>query len=427
MIAQTVINRKVHYSRGAMKNKRLRFIKLLAWVFGVLIGVGILGFLILTLFYPFEYMRRIIAWQESDVHDYLNNFPQHRLEPAPTTYYFDKALEEPRISKLFETALEVDDFDTFLEETDTSAFIVIQNDTILYEKYFNGTQRDSLVTSFSVAKSFTSALIGIAISEGYINSVDDPITNYLPELAQRDPDFNNITIRHLLLMASGFDYQSFRPDVLNSDDIVTTYYPDQRQAALEFTKIIDPPGEYFQYNKYHPQLLGLILERTTNTSVTDYMQEKLWNPLGMEFSGSWSIDSEASGFEKMEAGVNARAIDFAKLGRLYLAGGNWNGTQVIPVEWVNESTQVDPSTQDSSYYPDEYGQQIFDSGRGYYKYMWYGFMRGENQYDFAAEGDRGQIIYVSPHKNLIIVRNGDNYGIPGDEWLKLFYQITSSF
>ena len=326
-----------------MKNKRLRFIKILAWIFGVIIGLVVLAVLIVTLLYPFEYLRRIIAWQESDVHDYLNNFPQRRLEPAPTTYFFDKALEEPHVFKLFETALDVDDFDAFLEETDTSAFIIIQNDTILYEKYFNETQRDSLVTSFSVAKSFTSALIGIAIAEEYINSVDDPITNYLPELAQRDPNFNKITIRHLLMMASGFDYQGFRPDVLKSDDILTTYYPDQRQAALEFTKIVAPPGEYFQYNKYHPQLLGLILERTTNRSVTDYMQEKLWNPLGMEFSGSWSIDSEGSGFEKMEAGINARAIDFAKLGRLYLAGGNWNGTQIMPAEWVRESTQVDQS------------------------------------------------------------------------------------
>jgi CubicO group peptidase (beta-lactamase class C family) len=144
-------------------------------------------------------------------------------------------------------------------------------------------------------------LIGIAIEEGYINSVDDPITDYLPELADRDPRFGDITIRHLLLMSSGLEFQANRYGLFNGDDPLTTYYPDQRQIALENTNIIDPPGAYFLYNKYHPQLLGMIIERTTGTSVTSFMQEKIWDPIGMEYSGSWSIDSEVSDFEKMES------------------------------------------------------------------------------------------------------------------------------
>lgn len=389
--------------------------------------VLILPPLIATLFYPTEYIFRIIAWGESDVYDYLNNFPFHPLAAASTAFHFSEALDEERISGLFESILDVDDFDTFLEEMDTRAFLVIQDDVILYEKYFNGAQRDSMMTSFSVAKSFTSALIGIAIAEGYINSVEDPITDYLPELAERDSRFNDITIHHVLMMASGLDYQEMRLGLFNGDDPLTSYYPDQRQAALEFTRIVDPPGEYFRYNKYHPQLLGLILERTTGVTVTDYLQEKIWNPLGMEFGGSWSIDSEASGFEKMETGINARAIDFAKFGRLYLKNGDWNGSQVIPAVWVAASIQVDPSTHHDSYYPDEFGQTIFNTLQGYYKYMWYGYFRGGDAYDFAVEGDKGQIIYVSPHKNLIIVRNGQAYGIPMKEWIKAFYQFSGDF
>jgi CubicO group peptidase (beta-lactamase class C family) len=400
---------------------------MVAWSFGLLVGVVVLGFLIVTLLYPFEYVRRIIVWGPSDLHDYLNNFPMRRLEPAPTPFFFDERADEARVARLFETVLEVDDFETFLADNETLAFIVIQNDTILYEKYFNGTQRESLVTSFSVAKSFTSALIGVAIAEGHIHSVDDPITDYLPELAERDPSFKNITIRHLLMMASGLDYQAFRPGLFNSDDILTSYYPDQRQAALEFTQIIDSPGAYLRYNKYHPQLLGLILERTTHRSVTDYMQEKLWDPLGMEFDGSWSLDSETSGFEKMEAGLNARAIDFAKFGRLYLEKGNWNGQQVIPAAWIEESTRIDRSIHQASYYQDEFGQHLFKDGTGYYKYMWYGFIRSQAQYDFAAAGDHGQFIYIAPHKNLIIVRNGETYGLPWSEWFKLFYQVATDF
>jgi CubicO group peptidase (beta-lactamase class C family) len=161
-------------------------------------------------------------------------------------------------------------------------------------------------------------LIGIAIQEGHIKGVDDPITMYLPEMAERDPRFNEITIRHLLLMASGLEYVKFRPLLFNSDDILTSYYPDQRKISLENTHIIDPPGQYFLYNKYHPQLLGMILERATGMSVTNYLQTRIWDPLGMEFGGSWSTDSEAFDFEKMETGVNARAIDFAKFGVLFL-------------------------------------------------------------------------------------------------------------
>jgi len=410
-----------------MHTKRAKLVRVFAWAIGIPVGIFALALLIALLVYPAGYVRRVIAWGESDVKDYLNNFPQRPLEAAPTTFYFDEAPDEVRVSGLFETILGIDDFENFLEESDTQAFIVIQDDAIVYEKYLNGAERDSMMTSFSVAKSFTSALIGLAIRDGYINSVNDPITQYLPELAERDTRFNDITIRHLLMMASGLDYQEMRLGLVNGDDTLTTYHPDQRQVALENTQIIDPPGKYFRYNKYHPQLLGMILERATGTSVTDYMQEKLWNPLGMEFSGSWSLDSEESGFEKMEAGVNARAIDFAKLGRLYLENGNWQGVQVIPEEWVAQSTQADLSTHHAAYYPDEMGQMIYDTLQGHYGYMWYGFSRNGGESDFAAIGDHGQFIYVSPHKNLIIVRNGSEYGADWSwyDWIGAFFQFAT--
>jgi CubicO group peptidase (beta-lactamase class C family) len=395
-----------------------KLLKAFGWAIAILLGLLALALLVAILLYPFEYVRRVIAWGESDVRDYLENFPQRRLEAAPEAFTFDQAPDEKRVSELFEKVLQVDDFETFLEANDTQAFIVIQDDAILYEKYLNGAQRDWMMTSFSVAKSFTTALIGIAIEEGYIGSVDDPITAYLPELLERDPRFGEITIRDLMMMAAGLEYQDMRPGLFNGDDVLTTYYPDQRKLALENTQIVDPPGEYFRYNKYHPQLLGLILERSTGVPV---------NPLGMEFSGSWSLDSEASGFEKMEAGINARAIDFAKLGRLYLKRGNWDGVQVIRAEWVAESTQVDPLRQRDTYYPGEMGQIIYHTLNGYYKYMWYGYTRDGDGYDFAAEGDHGQFIYVSPYKNLIIVRNGTEYGSEQSwyGWLESFYQFGS--
>lgn len=384
-----------------------------------------LWLVVAALVYSPVYVGRVLAWGESDQGDYLNNFPLSSLSASPAVFSFESSPDEEKVRSVFESVLGVSDFDTFLTESETQAFIVIQDDKILYEGYFNGAARDSMVTSFSVAKSFASALVGIAIDEGFIRSVDDPVADYLLELAERDDRFGLITIRDLLRMAAGLDYQELRWALFNGDDPLTTYYPDQREIALDNTQIVDPPARYFQYNKYHPQLLGMILERTTGMSVTEYTQTRLWDPLGMEFSGAWALDSEASGFEKMEAGLNARAIDYAKLGRLFLEGGNWDGVRVVSSEWVQESTSLDPATHNPGYYANDFGQEIYANGDGYYQYMWYGRLREGEPSDFFAEGDHGQIIYVSPAHRLIIIRNGTAYGIPGSQWTDTFYRAAA--
>jgi CubicO group peptidase (beta-lactamase class C family) len=396
--------------------------KLLRNLIILVLCVIALWLVIAAFVYSPEYVYRTVVWQGSDSFDW-QKLPYHALTASATPYHFTDA-PDPRVEETFEEIAGVEDWNKFLEENHTQAFTVIQDGAVRYENYFNGSQRDTMVTSFSVAKSFTSALIGIAIDEGYIDSVDDPITTYLPELADRDPRFHEITIRHLLLMSSGLEYEKFRPLLFNSDDILTSYYTDQRQLSLENTRIIDPPGVYNRYNKYHPQLLGMILERTTGMPVTSFLQTRVWDKLGMEFDGSWSIDSTTSDFEKMETGVNARAIDFAKLGVLFLNDGNWQGEQVISKAWVNESTQPLYPPNYADYYSDWYDLL---PGEGHYKYMWYSLVRGENSYDFAAEGDKGQFIYVSPMKNLVIVRNGIDYGIASEEWFNLFYEFASRY
>ncbi len=348
----------------------MSFFRVLRTVALTLLGVVVLLLAVAMLVYPPVYVYRALVWQQSDAFDW-QKFPSHPLHAAATAYRFPQA-PDPRVEALFGQLAGTADWNSFLESKSTQDFIVIRDGKVLYEKYFNNTQRDSIVTSFSVAKSFNSALIGMAIQDGCIKSVDDPVTDYLPEVGERDPRFKQITIRHLLLMASGLEYQAFRPLLLNSDDILTTYYPDQRKISLENTHIIDLPGQYYRYNKYHPQLLGMILERTTGMPVTSYLQTRIWDALGMEFDGSWSTDSESSNFEKMETGVNARAIDFAKLGVLYLNGGQWQGNQVLSKAWVDESTQPLFPADYAEYY-NEWIQSL--PGRGYYKYMWLGMAR----------------------------------------------------
>jgi CubicO group peptidase (beta-lactamase class C family) len=374
--------------------------------------------------YSPQYVWRVLSWGQSDVGNYLDGFPLRPLSASPEPFQFALELQEDAVRSTFQQALGVEDLDAFLAETQTQALIVIKDDTIRYEGYFNGTQRDSMLTSFSVAKSFVSTLVGIALAEGAIGAVTDPVTDYLPELSVRDARFAEITIRDLLSMASGMDYQELRWWLFNGDDPLTTYFPDQREISLTNTTIIDQPGAYFRYNKYHPQLLGMILERTTGMSVTEYTQTRLWDPLGMEYSGAWALDSEDSGFEKMEAGLNARAIDYAKLGRLVLQQGRWDGQQVVPAEWFVEATALDPATQNADYYRESFGQQIYDDGRGYYRYMWYGKLRDGQPADIIAEGDRGQLIYISPAHNAIVVRNGFDFGIPMSEWTAAIYDAV---
>lgn len=386
------------------------------------IGLGILliaAFALIAgyIIYPPEFINRMLRWGDADVYDY-QKFPERILETSGASFEFSINLDEDRVRAKFESVGGIEDFDRFLEKNRTQAFLVIQNDAILYEGYFNGSERDSIVTSFSTAKSFISALIGIAIEEGYIQSVNDPITNYLPELQKRDPAFAKITIRDLLMMSSGVKYSE------PPDNATTYYYPDLRSLALETTRIIDSPGNRFHYNNFHPLLLGLILERATGTTVADYLQEKIWKPVGMEFPGSWSLDEK--GFEKMESGINARAIDFAKFGRLYLNQGNWDGTQVVPANWAADSTQADISLDYDNYYYDDF---IFADGRGYYKYMWWGMQRDGKNYDFSAIGNKGQLIYISPEKNLLILRFGEDYGEYGGAqgWVELFYDFASEW
>ena len=141
----------------------------------------------------------------------------------------------------------------------------------------------------------------------------------------------------------------------------------------------------------------------------------------MEYPGSWSIDSQKDGFEKMESGINARAIDFAKFGRLFLNHGRWEGKQIVSEAWVEQATQ--PEEKPSSYYHDD---PFFVAQGHYYKYFWWGSKRPAGKSDFYGVGNKGQYVYVCPQKNVIIVRNGIDFGLPSGRWVRLFYDFASA-
>ena len=162
---------------------------------------------------------------------------------------------------------------------------------------------------------------------------------------------------------------------------------------------------------YNPILCGMILEQATEKSVTKYAEEKIWKKLGMEIAASWSLDSEEGQIEKMESGVNGRAIDFAKLGRLMLQDGNWNGEQIISAQWVKDCVSLEGSAQ---------------AWEGvYYKNFWWLYpANDQHPQSFAATGHLGQYIFVSPQEQTVIVRFGRDMGNV-DSWIRIFRDVAT--
>ncbi|RFC53511.1 serine hydrolase domain-containing protein [Brumimicrobium aurantiacum] len=313
-------------------------------------------------------------------------FPNRTIEKGDSSFTFIEGIEKkPKSITQNDEKME---FDEFLKAQKSVAFMIIRNDSILYEKYFRTYDESSIVPSFSMAKSVTSILVGIAIDEGFIRSVDEPVTNYIPELKANG--FDKVTLKHLLQMTSGLDYNEgyFNP----FGDVATFYYGTKLRQEIPKMQLKHEPGEKFEYLSGNTQILGLVLERALNgTTISDYLQEKLWIPLGMEYDASWSTDHKENGIEKTFCCLNARARDFAKIGRLYLNKGNWNGKQIVSEEWVETSTKIDRT----------------EGSERFYQYQWW--LPSDNG-DFMAQGILGQYIYVYPEKNLIIVRLGKKQG-----------------
>jgi len=358
---------------------------------------GLLITLLSIIFLSSCQLGRFVFYNFADIKDY-KKFHSRALKSDSLKYKF-YTTEKGKFPK----ELNHTPFDQYLSNNQTVAFLIIRNDTIHYEKYFKGYDAESIVPSFSMAKSVTSILIGCAIDDGLIKSVDEPITNYIPELKKKG--FEKVTIKHLLQMTSGikFNESYFNP----FGDAASFYYGLNLRKRINKMKLKTEPGKKFEYISGNTQLLGLVLERSLKgKTITDYLQYKLWTPLGMEYDASWSIDRKKEGLEKTFCCLNARARDFAKIGRLYQNKGNWNGKQIVSQKWVEESTKLDTT----------------DGSAKYYQYQWW--LPTPNE-DFMAEGILGQFVYVNPTKNLIIVRLGKKEGKA--QWWSIFTSLAAAY
>ena len=258
-----------------------------------------------------------------------------------------------------------------IPEFNTQAAILIQGNYIIAEYYGEGYDKSSLVTSWSVAKSFTSTLIGIAIDEGYINSINDPITNYLPEWKGKDQD--NILLKHLLAMQSGMDDHPLAGVVFSTNMVKYSLDRD----------VLRPPETAFSYSNEDSMLLGEILKNATGFSVQDYADKKLFNIL--EIEDKWWTDQ--AGNTVTYAGLDMNPRDFAKFGLMVAQDGKWENKEVVSSEWLETATN---NYNDLA----PYGFQ-----------WWTSNSPDEKEYNFfSAKGLDGQLIYVWPEIDLVFVR-----------------------
>lgn len=281
-------------------------------------------------------VSRVIRYGDTMIDDF-KVYPSRRLHASESPFLFEENPAQLSLPGVVEPEGEPQsDLEDLLQSNDTIAFLVIKDDLLVYERYYQGHTQSSLSQSFSMAKSFTSALIGMAIDDGLIASVDQPVTDFIPELT--GAGFGEVTVRHLLTMMSGSDYvENDNPFGIH---VILNYTPNLEREILGFG-MERPPGEHWRYKSGDNALLALILDRALGEkTITDYTQEKLWTPLGMQYDGMWSLAHEGDGLEKTWCCLAATARDFAKLGRLYLNDGNWDGRQLLSEEWIRQSTQI---------------------------------------------------------------------------------------
>ena len=280
----------------------------------------------------------------------------------------------------------------FIALSNTSALLVLKDGKVIHETYAHGDSRESLHISFSMAKSFTSALLGIALGEGKIDSLDDPIRKYLPALTSAT--FDGVSIKHVLQMSSGTRFTEVYTDPESDINKMTTMVPPM--SYIEYINTLErehPPGTFNHYASINTQLLGILLVKVTGESLTDYMSSRLWHPIGMEHRGLWTLDEQ--GYELAMGGLAATARDYARLGLLYLNGGMREDRRILPKGWVEASvTPNEPHLM-----PGENPQSSSISG---YQYQWWTPSAWDG--DYLARGIWGQNIYVHPGNRVVIVK-----------------------
>lgn len=346
------------------------------------IGSAVLAILALILLVMPTYVREaLIHWYPGIEDTYL--FESNTVVKADTCW------EWPVAKDCNQYHLDNAD-NAFMEELGTVAFLVIQNDSILFEEYRDGWTPETLSNIFSATKSVVGLLAGIAYDEGYIKSLDDKVSKYLPEFKEGGKD--KITVRNLLTMSSGLNWDEAYTALFSKT--TEAYYGDDIRKLVMGLEAVEDPGKKFSYKSGDTQILSFVVEAATGKTISKYAQEKLWQPMQVCNDALWNLDREG-GDEKAYCCFNSTARDMAHFARLILNHGNWNGRQLISESYLTEA--ISPA----SYLENEFGDGSLD----YYGFqIWIVHYKGLQIPAFRGLG--GQYIFAIPGKNAIVVRLG---------------------
>ena len=303
-----------------------------------------------------------------------------------------KSTKEKKLKVNLSKSSITDKEEKYLNEIDTRAFLVFQNDILIHEQYWGDHSIDEVSNSFSASKTVIGLLIGIAIGEGKIPSIDEPVSTYIPEFKTNGRA--RLTLRHLLTMSAGFDWQESGKNPLS--EAAEGYYGTDLYGLVTRLRIIETPGKKFHYQSGNSQILGFIIEKATGETLTNYMHKKIWEPIGASRDAYWSLDKE-DGDEKAFCCLYATARDFARLGLLVLHEGRVNGIQVVPKDFIAQMVETPKMATDDKVINMRYGWHI-----------WIYKNQGKPVHYFR--GLKGQYIIVLPHLNRVIVRLGEKRG-----------------
>ncbi|WP_147677072.1 serine hydrolase domain-containing protein [Algibacter pacificus] len=289
--------------------------------------------------------------------------------------------------KDYNTVKETETLNNINKTNGTIAYVIIKNDSIWFENYYDGFNENAQTNSFSMAKSYVSGLMGKAIQEGYIKSLDQPVCDFLPEFCEGLAA--NLTVGDLSSMASGTNWDEKYYSPLS----ITTraYFDDDLEKVVNSLKVVTEPGKAFKYASGDTQMLAMAIEKATGKKLYDYLTESFWKPLGSENPTLWQVDSESHDLVKAYCCIASNAKDFARFGKLYKDHGKWHGKQILDSAFVAKS--ITPRFKESP----EYG------------YGWW--MKQQNGKNFfMMRGHLGQYVIVEPNDNIIIVRLGHSKG-----------------
>lgn len=327
-----------------------------------------------------SYFRRALTYYTADIDDYT--IFENRLVPSGKAENWD-------LSGDYNDRSLPGSLQQKLEAYKPVAFLVAQDGRILHEQYWDGYNENSYSNSFSMAKSVVGLLIGIALEDGFIKSLDEPVGNYLPSFAEEKNA--DLSIRQLLTMSSGLDWN----ESYGSPFSVTTkaYYGNNIPELINKLKVVEASGKEWKYLSGNTQVLAMLLEKATGRTLSDFASEKLWKPIGASAPALWSLDREG-GTEKAYCCFNSNARDFARLGQLVLNGGSWNGEQIVSEKYLQEA--LEPAT----YLIDENGKKV-----DFYGYQWW-IVNYKGKKIPYARGILGQYIFILYDKNAVVVRLG---------------------